>query len=633
MLTNERKEKKSSARELLVTGATGFLGRHLVGEMLACGEAVRALGRNLDIGMQLAKEGADFRPVDLRDRPAMITACRGVQGVVHAGALSSAWGKYKDFYDINVEGTKNVIDACLANDVERLVYISSPSVMSRHEEQLNLDESHPLPEKHVSMYSETKALAEREVQKANQQGLKTVILRPKAIYGPGDQSTFPRIIDVLSKGRLPVFGNGETFTNITHVSDVVQSILLALESDKAVGNTYLITGGESVNLWDIIGRIAREMGYPPPSKQMSEKKAMIIGGLLEDTWRLLHLNGEPPLNRYKVSIMTYSQTYDIAAAERDLGYTPKVSWQAGVDDFLSRIKTGGEKSPSQTIPNASEKQVAEPLPVKLTIMEAGATAAPARVFGLGKGWKKMRIPALFALIEHPVQGSVLFDTGYSTHFYDATRKFPEKLYGLITEVDIGPEENASARVAEHGHAPESIKWIIVSHFDPDHIGGLKDFPHARIVCSRRAYEGIVGKTGVKALRERLLTGLLPADLTGRLLLLPDFDGPSIGPFAASADMFGDGSIRMVSLPGHAVGQLGAFVRTEDGKDLFLCADACWTRVAITERDPMRGLHYRIAKDKPAQKETYEKLMQLQQQMPGVYLFPAHCPQAARDWMK
>src|SRR5690606_4437973 len=151
---------------VLVTGATGFLGQHLVRRLLALGQPVRATGRSIRVGLKLQAEGADFRPVDLRDRAGMIAAMDGVEAVVHSGALSTVWGRYRDFHAINVGGTENVIAGCLAHGVKRLVYISSPSVMTRAAAQWNLKESDPLPDEHVSMYSETKRLGEELVHQA-----------------------------------------------------------------------------------------------------------------------------------------------------------------------------------------------------------------------------------------------------------------------------------------------------------------------------------------------------------------------------------------------------------------------------------------------------------------------------------
>ena len=623
---------KTGAPIILVTGATGFLGKHLVRTLLAEGSAVRALGRNLKIGLELSDMGADFRPVDLRDEDAVVACCEGVNAVVHAGAMSTAWGKRQDFHDINVGGTENIIKGCRAHGVTRLVYISSPSVMSRFEDQVGLTESLPMPTTFVSVYSETKALAEKRVRHAASEGMATVILRPKAIYGPGDQALFPRLREAISKGRLPILGDGKTVTNITHVRDVVQAVLLALKSEKALGNTYVISGDEEVNLLEIANIIAERMGYPAPSRKIPMDRALIIGRALEGIWDSLHLKGEPPLTRYKASVLGHSQTYDITAARRDLGYEPKVAWQDGVEEFLKDLESSGETVSSESHAPGEPEPSGDPANVEVTVLSAGSTEAREIVFGSGTGLKTVEIPALFAVIRHPVFGSGLFDTGYSTHFFEATEKFPASLYARATPVKITEEENAARQLDSRGIDPADVRWIIVSHFDPDHIGGLRDFPRARIICHWQAWDAVQGKTGFKALAARFLPGLAPSDLTARLLVLPDPTGPAIGPFETSMDLFGDASVRLVLLSGHASGMIGAFVNTAGAPPLFLCADACWSTDGLESGRAGGGAHRLIAEDRAKQNEIYRKLEQLHRDFPEMTIVPSHCPRVAERYV-
>lgn len=608
-------------RPVLVTGATGFLGQHLVRRLLELGQPVRATGRNIKVGLELQAEGADFRPADLRDAPSMSAAIRGVDAVVHSGALSTVWGRREEFHAINVRGTENVINACIAGRVRRLVYISSPSVMTRTVAQLNLNESEPLPDKHVSIYSETKRLGEDLVNAAT--ALETVILRPKAIYGPGDTAIFPRLIRAAEKGRLPIVGDGNTVTNLTHVRDVVAAVLLALGSKKGVGRTYLITGGDDVRIWDVIADIVTRSGFKPPTRKVSIRRAMGLARVLEGVWRVLHLPGEPPLTTYTAGILGLSQTYDISAARRDLGYEPSVALSEGIEEAFPRNDV-----PKPTTQTEFKAVVADPPPVGIRIRTAGTAWVRPFTFQPGGGLKWMSVPALFGIIEHPERGLILWDTGYAPRFFDATRRLPWRIMRWVTPAEIGPEDAVVNQLRALGYDPTDVQTIILSHFDPDHFGGLNDFPGVPIICSSRAWADVRERRGLSRVRARLLPDHLPEDIAGRLKLLPDPDGPPISAFDASLDLFGDGSIRLVELPGHAPGQLGAFLkRRSDGADLFLAADGCWNLAAIEASGYRGGAHRLLAVDKKAQDETYQKLRQLHQEWPELRIVPSHCPRA------
>lgn len=265
--------------------------------------------------------------------------------------------------------------------------------------------------------------------------------------------------------------------------------------------------------------------------------------------------------------------------------------------------------------------------VRLTILSGGACLTREIVMVPGGRLRKVRVPALFGLIEHPGEGPVLFDVGYHTRFQEATCRLPYRLFRMATPLDMTVEENPDVQLRARGIAPEEVRWVVVSHFDPDHIGGLRDFPASRVVCAREAWEAVRGRRGLAALKRRLLPGLLPEDLEERLHFIDGLDGPAIGPFEASYDLFGDGTLRLVSLPGHSPGQLGAYVAADDGLTYLFAADGCWTRDDLDRRGGR--MHPHLAVDRAAQNRTYELLREAAN-APGVVLVPAHCPRAASE---
>jgi nucleoside-diphosphate-sugar epimerase len=323
---------------ILVTGGTGFLGQHLASELLAQGHNVRLLGRNFASGgvKRLIADGAIPIDADLRNSQAVQAACAGIEAVCHAGALSAPWGKRVDFYDINVGGTEAVIAGCLAHDVRRLVYISSPSVVFDGHDQRLVTERIPYPRRFTSVYSWTKKLGEDRVHLAAAQGLQTVILRPKAIFGPGDQSLLPRLIDAARQKRLPQIGDGRNLVDLTYVENVAYAIVLALNSSSAIGNTCTITNDEHVPLWDVIRLVLHRLKLSTDLRHISLPVALAAASLMEA--RAALNSKEPLLTRYSAAILARTQTYDISAAKRDLGYAPRVSVAEGTERTLAELE-------------------------------------------------------------------------------------------------------------------------------------------------------------------------------------------------------------------------------------------------------------------------------------------------------
>lgn len=316
----------------LVTGATGFLGMNLVRALLDRGESVRASGRDREKLAVLAEMGAETVAADLRDRPAIDAACAGVDRVCHSGALSAPWGARREFEAINVGGTANVIAGCLEHGVRRLVYISSPSVLFDGRDQENLTDAAPYPARFVSVYSETKKWGEDQVKAANGR-METVVLRPKAMFGPGDASLLPRLLSAARRHRLPQIGSGENRVDLTYVENVVDGTLGALDSGSAVGGTYTLTNGESPRLWDVIRSVLKSAGLSADLRRVPLSIAYGAATLMEAHSAVTRR--EPLLTRYSVLILARTQTYDISAARRDLGYAPRISIAEGLERTLA----------------------------------------------------------------------------------------------------------------------------------------------------------------------------------------------------------------------------------------------------------------------------------------------------------
>jgi len=321
--------------KVLVTGATGFLGMKVANRLALMGYKVTGTGRNEKIGDSLSKKDIRFVNCALENRDHMLALCQNQDYVIHCGAFSSPWGKYKDFYQANVVGTKNVIDGCIKWKVKRLIHVSTPSVYFYYDERLDVKEDDVLPSKFVNHYAKTKYLAELEIDKAFQQGLATITIRPRALFGPGDQAIFPRLIKVCEKGIFPKIGSGNVEIDMTYIDNVVDALLLCLSSGHStLGQKYNITNDERVNLYSMIESVMEKLGKSFSYRKISYQKAFFLATAMEYVSTYLLGGKEPLLTRYTVSVLSQSQTLSIEKARKELGYEPVISIEQGTKEFI-----------------------------------------------------------------------------------------------------------------------------------------------------------------------------------------------------------------------------------------------------------------------------------------------------------
>lgn len=335
----------------LVTGGTGFLGRHIVEKLLAAGRPVAVLARTP--APDLEKRGVRFIRASLDDAPAVRAACRGVGTVFHVAAKVGVWGRYDDFFRANVLGTRALLGGCREHGVARFVHTSTPSVVYNGLDLANADESLPLTTSCPSPYPLTKAIAEREVLAANSATLRTVALRPHLIWGVGDPHLVPRILARARAraGRLRIVGPGSNLVDMVHVANAADAHLLAeaalqkchqfgdtFSAGPAAGRAYFITNGEPVILWDWVNSLLTALGEPPVTRRVSLRAASAVGAVCEAAWRALPLKGEPPMTRFIAAELAKDHWFSLDAARRDLGYSPRVTMAAGTAELVASLK-------------------------------------------------------------------------------------------------------------------------------------------------------------------------------------------------------------------------------------------------------------------------------------------------------
>lgn len=319
-------------KKVLVTGATGFLGKYVVEELVEHGYQVRAFGRNRAIGQSLVNASVTFIQGDLTKQEDLTKACQEMDMVVHAGALSTVWGPWEDFYQTNVLGTKYVLEACCEANIERLVYVSSPSIYAAPRDQLDIKESDAPQENSLNNYIRSKLASEKLFK--DYPDVSSVILRPRGLFGIGDTSILPRVLNLSQKIGIPLIGDGRQLMDMTCVENVALAIRLALETPQAAGEVYNITNGEPRTFRDLIEETLRGLGYPIRYRKIPAPLVSAISSSLECIYKRLKLKGEPALTRYTYYLLRYSQTLDISKAERDLGYRPKITISEGIEQYV-----------------------------------------------------------------------------------------------------------------------------------------------------------------------------------------------------------------------------------------------------------------------------------------------------------
>ncbi|MGE0607516.1 MAG: NAD-dependent epimerase/dehydratase family protein [Pirellulales bacterium] len=325
----------------LVTGAAGFLGQCLVRQLVARGDKVRALVRR--DAPELAGLDVELARADLRDTDGVMAACAGVEVVYHVGGVAGIWGPWREFFEINTLGTRNVLQGCRRHGVGRLVYTSSPSVTFDGGGQCGIDESVPYPTRWLCHYPATKALAEQEVLAANgQDGLLVCALRPHLIWGPGDRHLIPRLIARARSGRLRRVGDGTNMIDTIHVENAADAHWQAAEALRpgaaVCGKAYFISQGEPVNCWKWIDEILGLAGLPPVQKSLSFRAAWRLGSTLEAAYKLLRRRSEPPMTRFLAAQLARPHYFDISAARRDFGYEPRVSTAEGMRQLAEEFR-------------------------------------------------------------------------------------------------------------------------------------------------------------------------------------------------------------------------------------------------------------------------------------------------------
>jgi nucleoside-diphosphate-sugar epimerase len=313
-----------------VTGGSGYVGRNLIRQLRARGDTtVRALVRSDNAAGIVRALGAEPVRGDLGDVSAMRAAMSGCDVVYHAAARVDEWGPREDFERDNVDGTHNVITAARAAGVPCLVHVSTEAVLADGTPIQDADETRPRPAHPLPRYPATKAASEALVVAANDNALRTVVVRPRLIWGNDDTSVAAQLEGAIRAGRFMWIGGGRYLTQSCHVDNLCEGLMLAAEKGRG-GEVYFVTDGEPVELRGFITAMLRARGVEIPDKSVPHFIALALATVTEAIWDKLGLKGHPPATRTAVRLFGESVTVRDDKARRELGYVGHVSRERGL---------------------------------------------------------------------------------------------------------------------------------------------------------------------------------------------------------------------------------------------------------------------------------------------------------------
>ena len=320
--------------KVLITGATGGLGYRTVEKLITNSnvEKIIATGRTIKSTHFIEDSKVKYELGDLERINFTTELVKQVDYIIHAAAFSSPWGKYVDFEKANLLTMNNLLKASEEQRIKRFVYISTPSIYFNSRNRFNIKESDVSPKRLINAYAKTKYEAEICLKRSR---IPYVILRPRALIGRGDSTIMPRLIRAFNEGKLKIIGDGNNVVDLTSLSNVADAIELSLNvGSHGINQTYNITNGEPVKLWESIDRVLSLLGFQMKKQRVPYFFAKKLARLMELKSKLTN-NKEPSLTTYGVGVLAKSFTMDISKAYELLGYIPKVSTDEAIVEFAN----------------------------------------------------------------------------------------------------------------------------------------------------------------------------------------------------------------------------------------------------------------------------------------------------------
>ena len=310
-----------------VTGGSGFIGQHLLRALAARGDEVRAMARSDASARAVAELGAEPSRCDLETVGAR--ELHGCDAVIHAAAYVEPYGPRERFEAINIGGTQRMLDGARGAGVPRFVHVGTEAVLFDGSPLENVDETHPYPTQHRFLYAETKAESERRVLRASAPGFTALCIRPRFVWGPGDTTVLPQILEAARAGAYLWMEHGRARTSTTHVANLVDALLIALERGEG-GQAYFVADEGTRTMREFVEALAATRGVTLPDRNVPGWLGRGFAATVEGLWRLMRRESTPPITKMGAAVMSTTVTVDTTKARRELGWTPKVSVAEGL---------------------------------------------------------------------------------------------------------------------------------------------------------------------------------------------------------------------------------------------------------------------------------------------------------------
>ncbi|HDY7711370.1 TPA: NAD(P)-dependent oxidoreductase [Vibrio vulnificus] len=323
--------------KILVTGGSGMLGSAIL-RMFHQQHELHFTARNTVIAKQLTDQfNVTPHLLNLEDKSAVYDVCQGIDGIIHCAALSSPWGKWEAFYQSNVDTTKNLISAANAHQVSRFIHISSTSVYFDYKDRWNIRETDDIASRWCNDYARTKYLSELE---AIQGQSKTIILRPRGIFGPNDRAIIPRVLKAIKNDTLLLPSGRNPVVDLTYVDNVAHAAMLACTQAEQLqhGDIFNISNNEPMPIETVLRALCEALNINVKLISLPYRLVLPLLKLSEQIRIRLPYQPEPKLTSYSAGLFNYHQTLDISKAQKKLNYQPLFSVQEGIQQYADWSK-------------------------------------------------------------------------------------------------------------------------------------------------------------------------------------------------------------------------------------------------------------------------------------------------------